>query len=147
MFANVALVFSGQFVRYVSQMKVRVRVRIRARVRVRVRARVRVRVRGRVGLGLGLGLMMITEHGEKGLSASRLAVLLWSYLHVVTTTLLSSTSMSAGYHPRKARLPVGVDAWGVALNYLMSAVCLSGAVTMGCYRYLAKNARRPRGRG
>lgn len=39
----------------------------------------------------------------------------------------------------KARLPVGVDAWGVALNYLMSAVCLSGAVTMGCYRYLATN--------
>ena len=39
----------------------------------------------------------------------------------------------------KARLPMGVDPWGVALNYLMSAVCLSGAVTMGCYRYLAKN--------
>ena len=62
MFANVALVFSGQFVRYVSQMKVGVRVRVRARVRVRV------------GLGLGLGLgLMIKEHGEKGLSASRLA--------------------------------------------------------------------------
>ena len=55
--------------------------------------------------------------------------------------------MSAGYHPHQARLPVGVDAWGVALNYLMSAVCLSGAVTMGCYRYLAKNARRLRWRG
>ena len=41
----------------------------------------------------------------------------------------------------KARLPMGVDPWGVALNYLMSAVCLSGAVTMGCYRYLAKNVR------
>jgi hypothetical protein len=31
MFANVALVFSGQFVRYVSQMKVRVGVRVRVR--------------------------------------------------------------------------------------------------------------------
>ena len=30
-----------------------------------------------------------------------------------------------GYHPYQARLPVGVDPWGVALNYLMSAVCLS----------------------
>ena len=68
-------------------------------------------------------------------------------MHVVPTTLLHSHSMSAGYHPHQARLPVGVDAWGVALNYLMSAVCLSGAVTMGCYRYLAKNARRLRGRG
>ena len=67
MFANVALVFSGQFVRYVSQMKGGVRVRVRARVRVRVRVRVGL------GLGLGLGLMMIKEHGEKGLSASRLA--------------------------------------------------------------------------
>ena len=29
------------------------------------------------------------------------------------------------YHPYQARLPVGVDPWGVALNYLMSAVCPS----------------------
>ena len=59
MFANVALVFSGQFVRYVSQMKVGVRVRMRARVRVRVRVRVLVLVlthaRGSVLARSGLG--------------------------------------------------------------------------------------------
>ena len=55
--------------------------------------------------------------------------------------------MLPGYHPYQARLPVGVDPWGVALNYLMSAVCLSGAGTMGCYRYLAKNVRHLRARG
>ena len=33
-----------------------------------------------------------------------------------------------GYHPYQARLPVGVDPWGVALNYLMSAACLSNPI-------------------
>jgi len=39
----------------------------------------------------------------------------------------------------KSRLPVGVDPWGVALNYLMSGVVASGLVVMGCFRYLNKN--------
>ena len=87
--------------------------------------------------------VMITAHGEKGSSASRLVSRTTCTL---CRPLLPSLDVS-WLSPRQARLPVGVDAWGVALNYLMSAVCLSGAVTMGCYRYLATNARRLRGRG
>ena len=30
------------------------------------------------------------------------------------------------------------DAWGVALNYLMSGVVASGLVVAGCFRYLNK---------
>ena len=39
-----------------------------------------------------------------------------------------SRPMLPGYHPYQARLPVGVDPWGVALNYLMSAACLSNPI-------------------
>ena len=37
------------------------------------------------------------------------------------------------------RLPAGVDAWGVSLNYLMSFVILAGILCMAIYRWINKN--------
>jgi AAA family ATP:ADP antiporter len=37
------------------------------------------------------------------------------------------------------RLPVGVDAWAVSLNYMLTLVILSGLIIMGIYRWIDKN--------
>lgn len=36
----------------------------------------------------------------------------------------------------RASLAPGVDAWAVSLNYLMGAVCVSGGVLLGAYKYI-----------
>ncbi len=39
----------------------------------------------------------------------------------------------------RSKLPAGVDAWGVSLNYMLSMVVLSGLVIMGIYYWMNKN--------
>ncbi len=39
----------------------------------------------------------------------------------------------------RSRLPTGVDAWGVTLNYMLSMVVLSGLIIMGIYWWINKN--------
>jgi len=38
----------------------------------------------------------------------------------------------------RTKLPAGVDAWGVTLNYMLSFVILSGLIIMGVYYYINK---------
>jgi AAA family ATP:ADP antiporter len=38
----------------------------------------------------------------------------------------------------RSKLPAGVDAWGVSLNYLISSVIVSGLIIMGIYSYINK---------
>jgi len=39
----------------------------------------------------------------------------------------------------RTKLPAGVDAWGVTLNYMLSFVVLSGLIIMGVYYWINKN--------
>jgi AAA family ATP:ADP antiporter len=39
----------------------------------------------------------------------------------------------------RSKLPAGVDAWGVSLNYMLSMVILSGVIIMGIYYWINKN--------
>lgn len=39
----------------------------------------------------------------------------------------------------QSKLPVGVDAWGGTINYMVGMVCLSGLIIMGIYRWIHKN--------
>jgi AAA family ATP:ADP antiporter len=39
----------------------------------------------------------------------------------------------------RSKLPPGVDAWGVSLNYMLSLVVLSGLIIMGIYWWINKN--------
>jgi len=39
----------------------------------------------------------------------------------------------------RSKLPAGVDAWGVSLNYMLSLVVLSGLIIMGIYWWINKN--------
>jgi AAA family ATP:ADP antiporter len=39
----------------------------------------------------------------------------------------------------RSKLPAGVDAWGVSLNYMLSFVILSGLIIMGIYWWINKN--------
>jgi AAA family ATP:ADP antiporter len=39
----------------------------------------------------------------------------------------------------RSKLPAGVDAWGVSLNYMLSLVVLSGVLIMGIYWWINKN--------
>jgi AAA family ATP:ADP antiporter len=39
----------------------------------------------------------------------------------------------------RSKLPAGVDAWGVTLNYLMSAVVVAGIILLGTYSWMQKN--------
>lgn len=39
----------------------------------------------------------------------------------------------------RSKLPVGADAWGVSLNYMLSLVVLSGLIIMGVYYWINKN--------
>ncbi|HRW58137.1 MAG TPA: NTP/NDP exchange transporter [Chlamydiales bacterium] len=39
----------------------------------------------------------------------------------------------------RSKLPAGVDAWGVSLNYLMSMVVISGICIMGIYAWINRN--------
>ncbi|MBI2742900.1 MAG: NTP/NDP exchange transporter [Chlamydiales bacterium] len=39
----------------------------------------------------------------------------------------------------RSKLPAGVDAWGVSLNYMLSMVILSGLIIMGIYWWINKN--------
>jgi AAA family ATP:ADP antiporter len=39
----------------------------------------------------------------------------------------------------KSRIPEGVDAWGVSLNYLLSFVVAAGVISMGIYHWMQKN--------
>ncbi|MCX6987106.1 MAG: NTP/NDP exchange transporter [Chlamydiae bacterium] len=39
----------------------------------------------------------------------------------------------------RSKLPTGVDAWGVSLNYMLSMVVVSGLIIMGIYWWINKN--------
>ncbi|MBS3905074.1 MAG: NTP/NDP exchange transporter [Simkania sp.] len=39
----------------------------------------------------------------------------------------------------RSKLPVGVDAWGVSLNYMLGAVIVSALLIMGIYHWINKN--------
>ena len=39
----------------------------------------------------------------------------------------------------RSKLPAGVDAWGVSLNYMLSMVVVSGLIIMGIYWWINKN--------
>jgi ATP:ADP antiporter, AAA family len=39
----------------------------------------------------------------------------------------------------RSKLPAGVDAWGVSLNYMLSMVVISGFIVMGIYWWINKN--------
>lgn len=53
--------------------------------------------------------------------------------------LLASGPIIMYFSDMKSRIPAGVDAWGVSLNYLMAFVVIAGVLSMAIYRWINKN--------